>query len=323
MRIRLSTKSDVRFVTLENDVGFSVTFSSLGAGLYSIIYKNHEMLSVPANIEDFKKCYHGKTIGRIANRVRGNKIKINDVVYTLENNEGKNTLHGGPHGLHTKTFKYDLVTKKDSLSVIFKHTVKDLEDGLPGNLNLEVIYTIFKDKFVIEMEYKAVSDKPSVLSLTNHAYFNMGINNSEDLFLKVNASKYLDTENDTLLAIEKKDVNLALNFKDFKKIGKNINNEFLLKSKANGYDHFFYFDEVDISKPNIILVSKHAKLNLYTDFEGAQIYSNNYPSYELRGTDRRVHACVALEPSMSHLELHPLAKNEEYHHKVIYEFMDA
>ena len=128
MNTNITTIDNYSFITLTNDKGFSVTLCDLGASIYSIIFNKKEMTFVPEDYSVFFKrnIYYGKTIGRISNRVKGNKVTIDRKDYLLENNEGENTLHGGLYGLSTKKFDYQIKENEEGTTITFTYLMKDL-----------------------------------------------------------------------------------------------------------------------------------------------------------------------------------------------------
>lgn len=95
----------------------------------------------------------------------------------MDLNEPHASLHGGREGLSTKTFSYEIKEDNDETTLIFNYLSKDLEEGLPGNVNLKVTYTLYNSKNEFLLEYSASSDKDTVLALTNHSYFTLGSKN--------------------------------------------------------------------------------------------------------------------------------------------------
>ena len=317
MQINKTNKNGLIFLDISNDLGFSVTLCDLGASIYSIILDNKEMTFVPESISNFAKgsAYYGKTIGRLTGRHK-KEIIIDEKTYSLIPNEGELLLHGGRNGLSNKIFSFEIEMYIDYVKVIFKTTIKDLEDGLPGNLDVKVIYTIWKDKTDLKVEHIALSDKNTVCSLTNHAYFNLGDDFSK-LSLKMNARNLVSVSRRILLPLGKKDILPCLDFSNYKKLVVNIDDEYLTDSRTNGYDHHFYLSE---ENPKISLRNDKIQLDISTDYSGAQIYSDNYPDFKGRGTSKPFRRAVAIEPQESPLEEHPLKANEEYKKSILYRF---
>lgn len=115
----------------------------------------------------------GATIGRYANRIRNAEFRLGDRIYQLEKNSRGNSIHGGTCGFNRRTFDTDtFYTVKDTAIVVFKYRSADMEGGFPGNLNLSVAYKLTNRNEII-LDYTATTDKPTVVNLTNHSYFNL------------------------------------------------------------------------------------------------------------------------------------------------------
>jgi aldose 1-epimerase len=314
-------ENNLKFIKVSNEF-LTVTFCNLGAAIYSIIFNNKEMLLVPKDLEDYSlnNIYHGKTIGRTANRIKGSIIKIDGKTYELEENEFGNTLHGGVNGLSTKTFKYKVKETNNSIKVIFNRTSKDQESGFPGKLKTLVSYSLHKNKPELKIDFKAKTDSPTLCDLTNHAYFNLGEASVKNLSLKIISSKYLQTTTNELLPVTYKDVFEELDFRKFKRIKKGLKSPLIKQGKANGYDHYLKFDEIN-KKPQITLKSKDVQLKISTDFAGVQIYTDNYvDDIEYLNTHEELNRGIAIEPMDDYLNRKILRPNEKYKRYIKYKF---
>jgi aldose 1-epimerase len=117
---------------------------------------------------------YGSVIGRYANRIGGAHITLNGEKYLLTANNRGNTMHGGNKGFNKQVFDIDTAyIAGDSVKVAFEYMSPDLEEGFPGNLLLKITYILTGENEVI-LDYEATTDKPTVVNLTNHAYFNIG-----------------------------------------------------------------------------------------------------------------------------------------------------
>jgi aldose 1-epimerase len=117
--------------------------------------------------------YFGATIGRYANRIGGATFSLNGNTYNLAKNSGPHTLHGGLSGFNRKVFKTDtLYARGDSSVLALSYFSADMEEGFPGNLTLQVTY-VLTAKNELKIEYRAKTDKPTVVNFTNHSYFNL------------------------------------------------------------------------------------------------------------------------------------------------------
>ena len=319
--IKEYTQNNLKFITVLNDV-LTITLCDLGASIYSIKFHEKEMLLTPKNVEDYSlnKMYHGKTIGRTANRIKGNIIKIDGKTYELKENEFGNTLHGGVNGLSSKTFKYKIKETNTFIKVSFNRSSKDGESGFPGKLKTAITYSIHKIKPELKIDFKAKTDAPTLCDLTNHSYFNLGEESVKPLSLKIISSKYLLTTTDELLPLSYEGVFEELDFRKFRRIKKGLRSPLIKQGKANGYDHYLKFDK-NTKKPQITLKSKDVQLKISTDFEGVQIYSDNYEDdIEYSHTHEKLNRGIAIEPMDDYLNRKVLRPNEKYARYIKYKF---
>ena len=291
-------------IIIENGLGLKAVFSMLGAAIYQIFDKNVCLTRNVASLEDFEKpiCYYGKTIGRSANRIKGNILEIEGKKYKLFANENGNVLHGGLEGLSNQVFDYATKEDENSIVVNFSYLSKHLESGYPGNLSVKITYKISKNENQLRVDYECTTDQTTLCSLTNHTYFTLGSNHIKDLSLKLDSDTYLDVDKE-LIATGKKPVD---NFFDFRE-GKPL-------PEKGGIDHFFY-----LKNKEIVLLNDKYKLSITSNFEGVQIYTSNWKHPdELCPKCDNILDSVAIEPSDSHLDLHFLKKGETYTRYIIY-----
>ena len=321
MKIKKFVENGLSFVKVSNKE-ITLTFCDLGASIYSIQYLGKEMLMTLKHSKDFlnEKLYHGKTIGRTANRIKGNLIEIDGNSYEISANEYGNTLHGGEEGLSTKHFDFDVKETKSSVKVVFKYKSKNKESGFPGALKVKVTYIVPMKGSKLKIKYEAKTNKPTLCDLTNHAFFTLGEESLESLSLKIKSSNYLLASIDELLPISKEPVTKELNFARYKPITKYLHSKKIEVGKANGYDHFFYFDEIS-KKPQVCLKCKDVVLKIKTDFEGVQIYSDNYEDdYEWLDVKGNKNRSIAIEPMDDYLHRKVLEPDSKYLRYIEYKF---
>ncbi len=154
-------------LTLTNAHGNGVRLCSLGAAIGGIFVPDRAGrvadVTVPAGASA------GKTIGRYANRIAGGEFTLDGTTYKLAVNEGRNTLHGGPDGFSQHEWE---VAHKSDLSAEFRLESHDGDQGFPGMLECRVRYS-WSDDDALRIDYEASTDKPTVVNLTNHVYFNL------------------------------------------------------------------------------------------------------------------------------------------------------
>lgn len=320
MLVQEITKNGLKFIKIKNE-SLTINLCNLGASIYSIYYKGVLMTQTPKNVEDFKKInlYHGKTIGRVANRIEYGNIIINDKTYQISVNEGLNTLHGGQDGLSCQFFNYYFTNDNEKVIVTFEYLSQDGESGFPGNLHLKVKYIIFEN--TLSIEYYADSDEDTLCNLTNHTYFCLGEDNINNLSMYLDSDKYIKTRRTDLIPIRIEKVPQYLDFSTMKAINKDINNINLLNAKTNGYDHHFCFKCKAKNTPQIKLSSTNYQLEISTNFSGVQIYTDNYEDgIEYLNSKDLKRRGVAIEPEDSHLDDRLLKKGTEYYRYIKYSF---
>jgi aldose 1-epimerase len=206
-----------------------------------IVIGPQDLSSHVANHRSKGPIFFGALIGRYANRIAQGEFSLDGKSYTLAKNDGDNSLHGGPGGFHNVVWQSEPVTN----GVAFRYLSKDGEEGYPGNLSVTVRYTVAGAD--LKIEYQATTDKPTVLNLTNHAYFNMaGAGRGTVLAhqLKLFASRFTPGDAHLIPTGEIRSVaRTPLDFRKSTTVGDRINSDDELIRLAHGYDHNFVIDE--------------------------------------------------------------------------------
>jgi aldose 1-epimerase len=233
--------------------------------------------------ETNKRPYYGATVGRYANRIAGAKFKLNGTEYKLPNNDGNNTLHGGSRGFDMHNWQATPLPNGKEPAIKLRYESKDMEEGFPGNVKVEVTYTL-TDQNGIKIDYSATTDKATPLNLTNHAYFNLdgaGKGNILKQELQINADTYLPVDKELIPLGKPATVEgTPFDFRSFKEIGKDLD------SVSGGYDHNWdlrYKDGKLIEA--IIARSAQSKreLKMFTTEPGVQIYISQGQDGSLHG----------------------------------------
>ena len=312
--------------TIENNK-LKVTILSLGATINSFIDKetNTDMVLGFDKEEDYlqnRGPYLGATVGRYANRISKGTFSIKGIEYHTPINDKVNTLHGG-EGFSFKEFS---LKDKTENSVTFVFFSKDGDDGFPGNIDLEVKYELIENKLLIS--YSAISDKETVLNLTNHSYFNLdgGKKDIKDHELRVYTDRVaLLDENGLSTDVTKRVDGTSFDFREFKKINDNF-----LKLDDNlsggGIDHNFVFETLDMKKL-VTIQNDKLRVTISSDLPDVQIYTSNFLGNikGKYGIDYHNYYGVAIEPqyypnSINYIEyLKPIIKaNTEVKHFIEY-----
>src|SRR5690242_1634622 len=116
--------------------------------------------------------FFGALVGRFGNRIAGAQFTLNGTTYQLAHNDGVNHLHGGPHGFHRAIWQASERPSEEGPSLALHYLSRDGEEGYPGNLSVDVVYTL-TDQNALRIDYSATTDRDTVLNLTNHSYFNL------------------------------------------------------------------------------------------------------------------------------------------------------
>ncbi len=276
-------KTDLFF--LENKRGVRAAVTNHGARIVAVWMpdKNGELDNVVAGynsiaeyLESSKK-YLGVAVGRYANRIKGASFELNGKRYELSANEGQNQLHGGKNGFHNAVWD---AKQDEPNSVRLRHTSPDGTEGFPGNLEVEITYTLSDDEEII-IEYRALCDKDTVLNVTNHAYFNLGgASNSvhaRDHFLRINADRYTPIDEDSVPTGEIAEVDgTPLDFREPERIGARVGaNDPQLKIDA-GYDHNYVLNKGEEGEYTLAAVATEPKTGrlmlVHTTEPGVQLY---------------------------------------------------
>ena len=285
--------------TLSNENGMEVCFTNFGGRIVSIMVpdKDGNMTDVCLghdNIDDYVKygaegCNFGALIGRYGNRIAKGKFTLDGETYQLPINNGPNSLHGGgPIAFHNRIWEANLINDHN---LEFTTTSADGEDGYPGNIEVKVIYSLSEENTLL-ITYKATTDKPTVLNLTNHCYFNLSGDPSKDCLdeiLWLNADKFTAVDADVAVTGEVLSVEgTPFDFRTPTAIGARIDDESNQQIvNGHGYDHNWILNHPVDAKtmqetgclepfgslydPNTGIV-----MEMYTDQPGVQFYAGNF-----------------------------------------------
>lgn len=243
-----------------------------------------DVLTGYTNIDDYLKTesYFGCVVGRYGNRIAKGKFTLNGKTYTLATNNGANHLHGGPEGFCKKVWDAKQI---DSSSVEFSYLSKDMEEGYPGNLQVKVIYRLTADRGV-EIEYSATTDKPTVLNLTNHNYWNLDGERDtsiNDHLLQIFASKYTPVDSTLIPTGELASVEgTPFDFRKPTAIGDRVNADHIQIKYGKGYDHNFVVVPEKVAAGELPLIATVVspntgiKMEVLTAEPGIQFYSGNF-----------------------------------------------
>ena len=296
--------SKVYIYTLTNNKGTEVKITNYGGIVTSFVTadKNGNKSSIIIGFDSLggylaKPPYFGALVGRYGNRIAKGKFKIDSTEYTLATNNGPNSLHGGLKGFDKVV--WDAATDNDSTPTLrLSYLSKDGEEGYPGNLKVNVRYTLTEDN-ELKIEYNAETDKATVLNLTNHSYFNLTgdvSNTILDHSLMIDADNYTPVDSTLIPTGQISSVkNTPFDFTKAEKIGSRID------SVKGGYDHNFVLNSKDGALNLVATVTDSIsgrKLEVFTTEPGLQFYTGNFLNGSIKTSDGKSiqqHAAFCLE----------------------------
>ena len=281
---------EVSLCVLVNKSGSELAVTNYGAIIVSLMVpgKDGKMTDVVTgyrSLDDYfvsERSYIGAVCGRYGNRIAKGRFTLDGVLYDqLPVNNGPNHLHGGIKGFDSMVWD---MQQKDSQTVKLTYVSMDGEEGYPGTLATVVTYFLTDDNEVV-ITYEAKTDKPTVLNLTNHSYFNLSGAGDPSIYdhqLMINADYYLPTDDTSIpFGPPEKVENTPMDFRTPYAIGERIDDNFEQLVFGAGYDHTYIInkkpDELGFtarcSSPKTGIV-----MDVFTTQPGVQLYTGNWLS---------------------------------------------
>lgn len=331
---------DVHLFTLQND-HVKATITNYGARLVSLLVPNNEGTQSDVvlgydDAETYKKnktSYFGAIVGRYGNRIAKGAFTLDGKTYQLEKNNGLNSLHGGDHGVYDKVWNAEQI---DDKTLKLHYQSPDGEAGYPGKVDMTVTYTLTDDNGLV-IDYHATTDKPTILNLTNHAYFNLN-GEGDSTILDHDLIIYADkiTPVDETLIPTGKFLDVTGTPFDFRKampIGARIDAADEQIKRGKGYDHNFVLNKKEgLTKAAEVYSSKSGiQMEVFTEEPGVQFYSGNFmEAGQPIGKDGKEYGhrsafCLETQhfpdsPNQPAFPSTVLKPGDTYHTKTIYKF---
>lgn len=330
----------VDIYTLTNSKGVEVQITNFGGIVVSLKVPDRlghlaDVILGYDKLEDYFQNinYFGAIVGRFANRIENAEFELNGVDYKVSKNFGKHILHGGFVGYDKVVWKGEIIKEDEALQLTY--TSIDGEEGFPGELNVKVTYTLTEEN-ALKIEYFALSDKDTVVNLTNHSYFNLlGQKNTDILSHEL----MIDADNFTIINDEciptgeiSSVINTPFDFTTLKIIGPSLLTDNQQIKYVGGYDHNFIL-KVDGKTPQKFAELYEAKtgrlMEAYTTMPGVQLYTGNaikgLPGKGGQAYKERSGVCLETQffpNSIKHNNFPSpiLRMGEEYKHITIYKF---
>jgi aldose 1-epimerase len=240
--------------------------------------------------------YFGATIGRFGNRIANGKFTLNGTTYHLPVNNGPNTLHGGTNAWNKQVWSATTSVTNSGASLALTYTSPNGQDGFPGTVVATVTFTLGTSN-ALTIHYHATTDKPTVINMTNHSYFNLGGEASGTIYnegLQINADKYTPTD-DTQIPTGKiaPVAGTPMDFRTMKPIGRDINADFHQLLLAHGYDHNWVLNGASGGTPRLaakaIDPATGRVLTASTTEPGVQVYTGNFMVGDLVGSSNHAY----------------------------------
>ncbi len=339
----LSSGEEIRLFTLTNSQGMEVGIITYGGIVTSIKVpdKAGNMGEVTLGFDDLKGYegthpFFGALIGRYGNRIAKGKFTLEKTTYSLALNNGPNSLHGGNKGFDKRVWEGDSFESEEGVGVKLSYTSEDGEEGYPGNLSVTVLYTLTPDNS-LKIDYSASTDAPTVVNLTNHAYFNLKDAGASDILgheLQMHAESITPVDSTLIPTGEFMQVEgTAFDFRNSTPIGQRIDAEEEQIIFGKGYDHNYIFARSTEGLEKVITVYEPTSgrvMEVLTTQPGVQFYSGNFLDGTLTGRGGTIYQhrsglCLETQhypdsPNQPNFPSTRLDPGQSYQHSTVYRF---
>jgi aldose 1-epimerase len=287
----MSTSSidSLEVYSLQNDNGLMMSVTNYGGKIMTLLVpdKNGALADIVLGYDTVNQYlkgnrYFGALIGRYGNRVAKGKFIMDGKEYQLAVNNGLNSLHGGPGGFHCRYWKARSFRKEGADALELRYKSIDGEEGYPGNLDVKVIYSLTNQNELV-IEYEATTNKPTVINLTHHSFFNLAGEGNGDILnhmITINADRFLPVDEGLIPTGEFKQVKgTPFDFTSPRKIGERIGYDDQQLKFGRGYDHSWILNK----KSNELSMAARASesssgrvMEVWTTEPGLQFYTGNF-----------------------------------------------
>ena len=334
--------SNVNLFTLTNDNQIEIRITNYGGIIVSIQTPDRDgkLGDIVLGFDTLDEYlaghpFFGVLVGRFANRIAHARFTLEGVEYTLAPNNGPNALHGGNHGFDKALWQATSFENEDAVGVSLRYLSEDGEEGYPGNLSVQVIYTLTNQN-ELRIDYLATTDQTTIVNLTNHSYFNLkGKETILDHVVYLNADHYTPTDETLIPTGEIRSVeNTPMDFRQPTAIGARIDWADEPLQLAGGYDHNWVLnkaEEGDLSHcATVTEPTSGRRMEVYTTQPGVQFYTGNMMPEEIAGKGgtlypRRGGLCLETQvfpdaPNHPHFPSAALEPGEKYEQTTIFRF---
>lgn len=308
---------EVVAVTLANSIGHSVRILTYGASIHSAVVPDRDgnfadVVLGHATLAEYldRPQYFGATVGRVANRIAGGRFVLDGREYRVPPNNGPNALHGGPEGFDKRNWSIAATRAGPRPAVALRLVSPDGDQGFPGTLTATAEYEL-DEAGGLRIEYRATTDKPTVVNLSNHTYWNLAGEGSADGAmgheLAILADHYLPTDataipTGTIAPV----ADTPFDFREPQAIGARVRDARHPQIRiGRGYDHNWVAAREVTQEPRLLARARHPAsgrvLEVHSDQPGLQFYSGNFLDATSEGKSGRLYRmgdAFALEPQM-------------------------
>ena len=329
--------------TLENSQGMQLSAMDYGATITAIKTpdKDGRLENITLGFDSVEpyvtyRPYYGATIGRVAGRIAKGKFELEDETVQLMINEGVNHHHGGSPAFDSRFWEVQMkaTSESDESSLTFTYLSPDNENGYPGNLEVQVKYSLTEAN-EWKIQYTATTDQTTLFNPTNHVYFNLTGNHANGVLdhqMQLNSDFYASLESDSVPTGDLLDVtDSPFDFRQASPLKTGVESTHPQTVSNRGYDHPFILNQVLNGKANGEITDPISKrrVRFSTDREAVVVYLNNWAEglYEIDGQAVRPYSGVALETQMLPDAIHQdhfgstvLKPGEKFYSETIYTF---
>ena len=325
--------------TLRNKNNMEVCVTNFGGRIVSVMVpdKDGKMQDVVLgfdSIQDYisKPSDFGASIGRYANRINQGRFTLDSIEYQLPQNNYGHCLHGGPNGFQYRVFD---AVQPNPQEVELTYVAADGEEGFPGNITCKVLMKLTDDN-AIDIRYEAETDKPTIVNMTNHSYFNLDGDaaNNADHLLMVDADYYTPVDSTFMTTGEIVPVEgTPMDFRTPHTVGERIDDKFQQLIFGAGYDHCYVLNKTESGSLDLAATCKDPEsgriMEVYTTEAGVQLYTGNWlngfegahgATFPARSAICFEAQCFPDTPNKPHFPSATLLPGDEYQQITVYKF---
>ena len=286
------TAPKLEVYSFANKNGITMTVTNFGGRIISLVVpdKNGKPGDVVLGFDSAKQYVtgggvYGATIGRFGNRIGKGKFKIDGAEYQLAINNGINSLHGGPTGFHKQFWQATPIKNGEANALELRYKSVDGEEGYPGTLDVKVVYTLTNENEVV-IDYEGTTDKPTIINLTNHSFFNLAGEGVGDILAHqfiIYADFFTPVDEGLIPTGEIRSVKgTPFDFLKQHSVGERIDGDHEQLKFGKGYDHNWVLNKKEAGSLTLAATVTEPisgrVMEVFTTEPGMQFYTGNFMS---------------------------------------------